>query len=80
MDFAFDERAGEFAANFFTPINEMEFAQYAAAAETVADKAAGNMKTVVTCDPAAADCAGTFIKQFGRRAFRRPLEDAEVVA
>jgi hypothetical protein len=79
-DFAFDERAGEFAANFFTPIDEMQFAQYAAAAETVADKAAGNMKTVVTCDPAAADCAGTFIKQFGRRAFRRPLEDVEVAA
>jgi hypothetical protein len=77
--FGFDERAGEFAANFFTPISEMDFAQYATAAEAVAEKAAGSMATVVTCDPAAdpAGCSTTFIKQFGRRAFRRPLDAEE---
>jgi hypothetical protein len=78
--FAFDERAGEFTANFFTPISEMEFNQYATAAEAVAEKAVTAMATLVPCDPAAdpAGCGGKFIRQFGRRAFRRPLDDAEM--
>jgi hypothetical protein len=32
----------------------------------------------ITCDPAAAGCLTTTIKSFGRKAFRRPLTDAEV--
>jgi hypothetical protein len=77
--FAFDERAGEFTANFFTPINEMQFAQYATAAETVADLAASNLSKFVPCDPSgdAAGCGLQFVKQFGRRAYRRPLDAAE---
>jgi hypothetical protein len=79
-DFAFDERAGEFTANFFTPISEMELGQYATGAEAVAEKAAANLSRVVPCDPAAdaVGCATKFIKQFGRRAYRRPLDDEEV--
>jgi hypothetical protein len=78
--FAFDERAGEFTANFFTPITEMQFTEYTTAAQAVGDKAAASMSQVVPCDPAAdaAGCATKFIKQFGRRALRRPLDDAEV--
>jgi hypothetical protein len=78
--FAFDERAGEFTANFFTPITEMQFASYATAAETVADLAAANLPKFVPCDPAgdAAGCGVQFIKQFGRRAYRRPLDATEV--
>jgi hypothetical protein len=78
--FAFDERAGEFTANFFTPISEMEFNQYATAAEAVAEKAVTAMATLVPCDPAAdaTGCSAKFIKQFGRRAFRRPLDDEEI--
>ena len=81
-DFAFDERAGEFAANFFTPISEMEFNQYATAAEAVAEKAVTALGSVVPCDPAAdpAGCSGKFIRQFGRRAYRRPLDDEEVTS
>jgi hypothetical protein len=77
--FAFDERAGEFAANYFTPISEMEFAQYATAAEAVAEKAVLSLSRLVPCDPAAdaAGCSTKFIKQFGRRAYRRPLDDVE---
>jgi hypothetical protein len=79
-EFAFDERAGEFTANFFTPISEMEFNQYATAAEAVGEKVVTAMASLVPCDPAAdpAGCSGKFIKQFGRRAFRRPLADDEV--
>jgi len=79
-DFAQDEYAGTFTANFFTPITEMQFAEYATAAQTVAEKAAGSMAKFVPCDPAAdpTGCATRFIKQFGRRAYRRPLDDDEV--
>src|SRR5438045_5972424 len=79
-DFAFDERAGTFTGNYFTPISEMQFTQYASAAATAADKAAGNLSLFVPCDPAAdpAGCAAQFIKQFGRRAHRRPLDAVEV--
>jgi hypothetical protein len=79
-NFAFDERAGEFSANFFTPITEMEFNQYSTAAEAVAEKAVTSMPTLVPCDMVAdaAGCPAKFIRQFGRRAFRRPLDDGEV--
>jgi hypothetical protein len=79
-DFAFDEKAGEFAANFFSPLSDVQFGQYATAAEAAAEKAVANLARVVPCDPAgdAAGCGVQFIKQFGRRAFRRPLDDAEV--
>ena len=32
----------------------------------------------ITCDPAASGCLASTIKTFGRKAFRRPLTDAEV--
>jgi len=39
-----------------------------------------DLQTIVPCTPAAgkeADCAATFVRTFGERAFRRPLTDAE---
>jgi hypothetical protein len=77
-DFTEDERAGTFSGNSFTPIGELQFTQYATGAAAVADKAASLLPKVVPCDPATAGCSVQFIKQFGRRALRRPLEDAEV--
>lgn len=79
-DFDFDEKAGEFTANYFAPLTEVQFAQYATAAEAIAERAAGDMSRVVPCDPGAdpAACSRQFITRFGRRAFRRPLEDAEI--
>lgn len=77
-DFAADERAGTFAGNSFTPISEMQFTQYATAAATAATRAAMAMSRLLPCEPAAAGCAGQFIKQFGRRVHRAPLDDAEV--
>jgi hypothetical protein len=77
-EFGFDEKAGEFAANFFTPLTEVQFAQYATAAEAVAERAVTGMSRLVPCDPSGNGCATQFIKQFGRNAFRRPLDDAEV--
>jgi hypothetical protein len=58
--------------------------RYAAAAEAIAAATfadAGRRATVMSCDPAAnAGCVTTFIKQIGRRLYRRPLTDAEVAS
>ncbi len=53
---------------------------YMDAAEQFLDSIAGN-QTFVSCTPTAGaevDCGKTFIQNFGKRVFRRPLTDAEV--
>jgi hypothetical protein len=79
-EFVADERAGTFTGNSFTPISEMQFTQYATAASAAATRASDAMSKLLPCDPAAnaTACAAQFIKQFGRRAHRAPLDDAEV--
>jgi hypothetical protein len=48
-------------------------------AKIAADVMAGpNKAKFISCDPAAADCLKNTIMTFGRKAFRRPLTDAEV--
>jgi hypothetical protein len=54
--------------------------QYREAAETVADQIKAELPTRLGCDPVAdgeAACASTFIKDFGKQAFRRPLTATE---
>ena len=79
-EFNDDERAGNFTGNSFTPISEMQFTQYATAATAAADRVVALLPRLVPCDLAgdAVGCATQFIKQFGRRALRRPVEDGEV--
>jgi hypothetical protein len=50
-----------------------------AAAEAIAARAVENLATLLPCDPAKGEdaCARTFIKSFGRKAFRRPLTTGE---
>jgi hypothetical protein len=73
-------------ADFDGPMNPDAFRLYkdvgSAIAKAVMANATMKMK-FMTCDPAAAGTAGTTcitntIKTFGRKAFRRPLTDAEV--
>jgi hypothetical protein len=54
--------------------------QLYASAERLAAEATQNLGALVPCDPARGDtaCAEAFVRGFGRRAFRRPLRDAEV--
>lgn len=55
--------------------------QYRTAAETLAARVSRDdelLENIVGCDAAQADCAETFITEFGLRAFRRPLRAAEV--
>jgi hypothetical protein len=56
--------------------------QYRSAAEDLAEQiVATSLSSVLGCDPATlgeADCARSFITEFGGRAFRRPLTSADV--
>jgi hypothetical protein len=57
-------------------VAKYEDAAYAVAHQVFADPAMTH--AVVGCEITTADCPATFIKAFGRRAWRRPLTDAEV--
>ncbi|MBK8261939.1 MAG: DUF1592 domain-containing protein [Nannocystis sp.] len=54
--------------------------QYREAAEAAADEIAADLAAFLPCDPVSVgepECAAAFIKDFGRRAYRRPLSAAE---
>jgi hypothetical protein len=56
---------------------------YLTAAETMAAKAVANLSRLSPCDvgsKGAAECARMFIRDVGKRAYRRPLTEAEVSA
>lgn len=78
LAFQQDDAAAGFAANGSTPVTQLHVEQYAAAAEDLASQV--ELDTLLPCDPAAGEeaCATEFIEDFGRRAYRRPLTDAEV--
>jgi uncharacterized protein DUF1592/uncharacterized protein DUF1588/uncharacterized protein DUF1595/uncharacterized protein DUF1587/uncharacterized protein DUF1585 len=79
--FSGDEDAGGFAANTVSPVTEAQADQYHAAAETIANKAvAAGLNKLAPCAAAAAPdaCVQDFVRNFGRRAFRRPLTPDEV--
>jgi hypothetical protein len=80
-DFSEDEMAGNFPSNYFTPITESQYTQYATAAAMAASKLVENLAQVLPCSANLgneAACSSQFIRQFGRRAYRRPLDDGEV--
>ena len=55
--------------------------QYMKVAEDVSARAVGNLATLLPCDPTLDGeeaCSLSFIEDFGRRAFRRPLSQDEV--
>jgi hypothetical protein len=78
--FAGDEEAGGFAANTVSPVSEAQADQYHAAAEGIAAKAvAAGLNQLAPCTGGASDtCAQDFVRNFGRRAFRRPLTPDEI--
>lgn len=61
-------------------VTSVHVEQYMRAAENIAQTALQNMSSLVPCDPSgdAPGCADTFIRSFGKRAFRRPITDTEV--
>jgi hypothetical protein len=55
--------------------------QYMVASEKIALGAADHLSELLPCDPAAIgedECAQSFVETFGRRAYRRPLDEDEI--
>jgi hypothetical protein len=67
-------------ADFDGPVNADAWRLYQEVAEKIATEilAGPNRSKFITCDPASAGCLTQTIRTFGRKAFRRPLTDAEV--
>jgi hypothetical protein len=69
-----------FRSNTVSPLQTIDVGKYADAADAIAQKAVANLMTLLPCDPKAAGdaaCAKTFIENFGKRAYRRPLTPEE---
>jgi hypothetical protein len=68
-------------ADYDGPMNLDALRLYHQVAENVAKEvmAGPNRSKFIACDPAAAGCMKETIQTFGRKAFRRPLTDAEVI-
>ena len=80
--FSPDERVGPFKSNSIAPVGELQVEQYLDAAETVATDAVSDIAGLVPCDPASGDatCARAYIEELAPKAYRRPLDDAEITA
>lgn len=76
-----DTRTDAFTTNALVPPQEVDIGTYSTAAEAAAAKAITNVSSLLNgCDPANGNedkCATQFIKDFGARAFRRPLTTDE---
>jgi hypothetical protein len=76
-----DDAIGDrFHSNTVTPLQAIDVGKYNDAADAVAAKAVMNLDALVGCDVKAmgeAACAKSFIANFGKRGYRRPLAAAE---
>ncbi|HRI66551.1 MAG TPA: DUF1592 domain-containing protein [Polyangium sp.] len=74
-----DEAIGGFENNTIAPITQDLVERYLETAEALAARAITHIDTLAPCptNSKPLDCARGFIDAFGRRAYRRPLLDAE---
>ncbi len=83
-DFPADQNQAGFDRGMDLQVGDALGKTYRAAAETIAAQAVASAtayQKIVGCDPAAGDaCVRSFIAEFGRRAYRRALSDAEVAS
>jgi hypothetical protein len=70
--------ADRFTSNAANALQGLDADKYADLADMLARKAVTNLSTLVGCGTMDAACAQTFIENFGKRAFRRPLTQVEV--
>ena len=80
-----DERIGPFNSNAIAPVDATLVQQHQEVAATLATAAKARMSTISPCDlnsdtGTSTTCATRFVTEFGRRAFRRPLDTTEVQA
>jgi Protein of unknown function (DUF1592)/Protein of unknown function (DUF1588)/Protein of unknown function (DUF1595)/Protein of unknown function (DUF1587)/Protein of unknown function (DUF1585) len=84
VDFPADQNQAGFDRGMDLQVGDALGKAYRATAETIAAKVISTSaayKKVVACDPAAGDaCARTFVADFGRRVYRRPLTEGEKTA
>jgi len=70
-----------FLSNISRPVQGSDVDRYADLADAIARKVVGSLPPLLGCDAGGANenaCIGSFIERFGKRAFRRPLTQAEV--
>lgn len=78
-----DERIGPFDSNATAPITDLLVQQHSEVAAALATAALPRMNELSPCDlvvDTTSACAGDFIRRFGLKAYRRPLEAVEVDA
>jgi hypothetical protein len=75
--FPADERMGPFATNVSTLPTRLDVELAFAAAESVATKAASQAEKLTGCQPLTARCSQRALQRLARRAWRRPLTEAE---
>ncbi|MFT3836564.1 MAG: DUF1588 domain-containing protein [Myxococcaceae bacterium] len=71
-----DEKLGPFAVNAITTMSADLAQQYQFVAESIGDEVEANVQQFAPCDTAQHtedECARSFVRDFGQRAFRRPL-------
>jgi hypothetical protein len=69
-----------FISNVVRPVQGVDVERYADAADALARTAVMNLSALMGCDPAGGGeqaCVSKFIASFGKRAYRRPLTQAE---
>jgi hypothetical protein len=67
--------------DFDGQITQIAWRSYQTAADSIATAVmAGDRSRFITCDPSTPACLTDTIRTFGRKAFRRPLTDAEVTS
>jgi hypothetical protein len=79
--FGLDEDEGGFAANGKAPVKELQIDKYRETAEALAAKAVADLKRLAPCAPPArpeTECLDEFLRDFGKRAYRRPLSGEEL--
>jgi len=82
--FSPDGRMGPFDNNVDAPANPLAANEYMEAAEALATRALSRPGTLVPCATTGLPrdqedaCARSFVRSFGKRAFRRPMTDTEV--
>jgi hypothetical protein len=81
--FVADEEQAGFLSNSRAPAKELQLENYQRSAEDIGDGVVSNLSRLVPCAPpvmAEAACLSSFLKTFGMRAYRRPLEAQEIAA
>ena len=78
--FGLDEEEGGFVANTKAPLKELQIEKYQQVAEDLGTKAAANLARIAPCAAPRTEpqCVEDFLRGFGRRAYRRPLDAAEM--